>query len=128
MPVIINPDYKVSIWRPFGQIELEYLLEEISEFIKVEKSNEKFNRFADISECDFSLIKYDDINQICMKRKADYTGPPVKSVFYIKTSLQYGITRIYQTLMEDSKISVEVFKTKKECADLLDIPLEILFP
>ena len=90
MPAIFNTDYQISIWRPYGKISLEFLVDEIKEFTKVEKSYPKFNRFADISECDFSLIKYEDIKQIYMKRKLDYSGPPVLSVFFIKTK---GINR-----------------------------------
>jgi len=127
MPVIINSEYQVSIWRPNGLITLKLLVEELVAFSALEKTHAKFNRFADLSKCDFSLIKYDDIKQIYLMRKSVYTGPPVRSVFFIKTDLQYGITRIYQTLMEDTLINVDVFKTKQECADLLQIPLEILF-
>jgi len=128
MSVIINSDYQISIWRPFGTINLKLLVDELSEFAKLEKHMPKFNRFADLTECDFSLIKFEDIKQIYLMRKSVYNGPIVRSVFFIKTDLQYGITRMYQTLMEDTSIIIDVFKTKKECADTLNVPIEILFP
>jgi hypothetical protein len=128
MSVQFNNNYQLSIWRPKGILTLKEIIQELEGFVELEMTKPPFDRFANLSEADFSQIKYADIRQIYLLRKAVYTGLPVKSVFYVKTDLQFGIARIYQTLMEETPIRVEIFKNIAECAQYLNVPIEIILP
>ena len=128
MPFDYISDLNISYWRPVGLITLKEIIDDLSNFVNLEKKITAFDRFSDISECDFSNIKFDDVRHIYLLRTQEYHGPPVKNAFYIKTDLQFGIARIYQTLMTETPIKVEIFKTPVECANYLNIPVERLFP
>lgn len=126
MTIEFNSKYNLSLWRPIGTITLKIIVDELSDFVVLEKSRSRFDRFANLSEADFSQIKFEDIQKVYLLRKAKYTGLPVKSVFYVKSDLQFGIARMYQTLMTETPIGVEIFKTPIECAKYLNVPLEVL--
>lgn len=126
MTLIYLPHYNLSIWKPTSFVTLEEITDELDQFVQIERNNPSFNRFSNISETDFSNIKFEEVRQIYLRRIAEYKGPAVKSVFYIKTDLQYGVARMYQTLMTDTPIKVEIYKAPEECANYLNVPTEIL--
>lgn len=128
MAIQYNSKYNISIWTPNGILTLDGIVKELNEFIELEKNKPPFNRFSNLTEADFSQIKYEDVRQIYLLRRAEYKSVPVKSVFLVKTDLQFGIARIYQTLMADTPINVEIFKTPFECANHLNVPLEVILP
>lgn len=120
--------HNISLWYPRGILTLERMVKDLNEFVELEKKYSPFNRFSNLTEADFSQIKYEDVRQIYLLRRAEYKSAPVKTVFLVKTDLQFGIARIYQTLMADTPINVEIFKTPQECANHLNVPLEVILP
>lgn len=128
MPVTYLPHINLTIWQPKGLITLSDITEELSHFVLLEKEKPKFNRFSNLSECDFSCLNFEDVRQIYLLRKNEYKGEPVKSALFVKNDLQFGVARIYQTLMTETKIYVEIFKNPIECSYFLNVPLEILLP
>jgi hypothetical protein len=128
MSLSFNSDYHISIWRPKGVTTLTEIVLLLNEFVKMEREKPAFNRYTDISEADLNSLKFEEMHQIFMLREMAYKGPIIKNAFYVNSSLQYGLARTYQTLMSDTPIKVEIFKTREECAIHLNVPLEILLP
>ena len=128
MSLTFNTDYHLSIWRPIGVTTKSDIVLLLNDFVKMEKDKPTFNRFSDFAEADLNAIKFEEMHQFYMLREMAYKGPIVKNAFYVNTSLQYGLARTYQTLMSDTPIKVDIFKTREECAIHLNVPLEILLP
>lgn len=125
--MFFHQTYNISIWRPKGKIEMSSLVLELESFADLEKSRPPFNRFTDFSNTDVSGVRFEEIKQIYWLRKTDYKGPPVKSVFYVISDLQFGVVRMYQALMSSTQIEVEICRTKSECSLALGVPEAILF-
>jgi hypothetical protein len=51
-----------------------------------------------------------------------YTGPKVKAAHYSPHTLGFGIGRLYQALMFDNNIEIEVFGNIGSCANWLGVP------
>lgn len=119
--------FNCSIWRPEGLLSTKILLEAISEFSKFENKGVQPNRFSDFTFADASHITFNEIKQIHLVRSGKYEKYASKSVFYVINDLQFGIVRMYQSLMSETPIQMEVFRTKEECSNFLQIPEEVLF-
>jgi hypothetical protein len=127
MAIRFEPNNKILIWHSKGQISISEITLDIDQIVKLEKANPSFNYFLNASDCDLINIKFEEIRQIYLLRNSEKIFASAKTAIFVKTTLQYGVARIYQTLMSESKNRVEVFKTQKEYSGYLEVPIEILF-
>lgn len=122
---VFNDEYRIMLWRQAVELNIDFMLEIIEELHKIEKTHSPFHRFVDLTEVTGISLHYDDLKRIAGMR-TEYAGPKVKSAFYSMNPLGYGIGRMYQVLMEETNVEVDVFRDVDACAQWLGCPVAIL--
>lgn len=123
------PEWQLVTWFPTGVFDNESA-DHIASFLEFEEQIEgaHFNRYTDMTGHTRIEIDLDHIVRLARRRKAEYTGPPVKSALYVMKADGLGIARMYEELMHGSQIELRVFRIREEAADWLGVPIDILQP
>jgi hypothetical protein len=121
----MNDQYSLMLWRQAITISMEFMDELITELHRIEKIHPPFNRFVDLTDALGIELHFRDLRRISEMRR-EYQGPPVKSAFYSSHPLGFGIGRMYEVLMQGKNVEVNVFDDLNECADWLEVPVEVL--
>ena len=87
-----------------------------------------FNRFTDMSGFTRIQIGLDHVVRLARRRHKSYRGPPVKSAFYAVRVISLTIARLYEELMQGSRIQVRTFRDCAAAAKWLGVPTVILQP
>jgi hypothetical protein len=86
-----------------------------------------FNRFLDTSGADEVDLNVEYIRGVSLYRRRFYGNrPPVKTAILATHSAVADYGRLHASLTEGSPISVRVFEDRKEAAQWLGVPLELL--
>jgi hypothetical protein len=86
-----------------------------------------FNRFADTVVADEIELNFKYVIQVSLHRRLAYADrPPVKSAIRATdaTAIHYG--RLHALLTQGPPIKVRVFQDRKEAAQWLGVPIELL--
>jgi len=95
--------------------ELEYSLQE------------PFNRFFDTVAADPSDLNFEYVIHISLYRRCFYGNrPPIKSAILATDATMAHYSRLHALLTQGSPIKVRVFQDRKEAAQWLAVPLELL--
>jgi hypothetical protein len=92
-----------------------------------ESDEQPFNRFFDLSGYSIIQISLDHVVRLARRRRR-YKGAPVRSALYAVRLISLTIARMYQELMEGSRIEVCIFRDRQVAADWLEVPVAILLP
>jgi hypothetical protein len=123
-----HQDIRLLIYRPRGLINEAAINKIISVIEDLEaKLQEPFNRFSDTLAADEVELNFKYIIQISIHRRLSYAGrSPVKSAILATDSTLIHYGRLHALLTQGSSIKVRVFQDRKEAAEWLDAPLELL--
>ncbi len=123
-----HQDIRLLIYRPKGLINEAEINRVIGVIEGIEAaSQEPFNRFSDTSETHEVELNFQYVIQASLHRRLTYKGrPAVKSAILATDSTLIHYARLLVLLTEGSSIKVRVFQDRKEAAQWLGVPLELL--
>ena len=119
---------RLLIYRPCGLINEAEINRVIGVIEGIEAaSQEPFNRFSDTSEAHEVELNFQYVIQASLHRRLTYKGrAAVKSAILATDSTLIHYARLLVLLTEGSSIKVRVFQDRKEAAQWLGVPLELL--
>ena len=126
--VEFHEDVRLLVWRPHGVLNEAAINEVIGVIEDLEaKLQEPFNRFSDTLADDEVELYFKYIIQASLHRRLSYAGhPPVRSAILATDSTMIHYAKLHAVLTQGSLINVRIFKDRKEAAQWLSVPLELL--
>jgi hypothetical protein len=121
-------DIRLLVYRPRGLIDEAAVNKIVSVIEELEAATqEPFNRFSDTSETHEVELNFRYVIHVSLHRRLTHKGrPPVKSAIFATDSTLVHYARLLALLTEGSSIKVQVFQDRKEAAQWLGVPLELL--
>ena len=126
--VEFHENIRLLIYRPRGLIDEAVINRVISAIEDLEAATqEPFNRFSDTSETHEVELNFRYVIHVSLNRRLSHKGrPPVKSAILATDSTLVHYARLLALLTQGSSIQVRVFQDRKEAAQWLGVPLELL--
>src|SRR5215468_9767340 len=123
-----HEDIRLLIYRPRGLVNEAALNKTLSALEDLEAKLQKpFNRFSDTLAADEVELNFKYVIQFSLHRRLAYAGhPPVKSAILATDSTMIHYGKMHAVLTQGSPIKVRVFQDRKEAADWLGVPVELL--
>jgi hypothetical protein len=123
-----HEDIRLLIYRPRGSIDEAAINNVISVIEEIEAATqEPFNRFSDTSETHEVELNFRYVIQVSLHRRLAHAGRvPVKSAIFATDSTLVHYARLLILLTQGSAIKVRVFGDRKDAAQWLGVPLELL--
>ena len=123
-----HEDIRLLVYRPRGLVNEAALNKTLGALEDLEaKLQEPFNRFTDTLAADEVELNFKYVIQFSLHRRLAYAGhPPVKSAILARDSTMIHYGKMHAILTQGSPIKVRVFQDRKEAADWLGVPLELL--
>jgi hypothetical protein len=121
-------DIRLIVWRPCDLVNkaaVNKIITVLGEFEIAFK--EPFNRFSDTVGADAVDLNFEYIIHVSLYRRSFYgKRPPIKSAILATdaTLIHYG--KVHALLTQGSPINVRVFQDRKEAAQWLGVPVELL--
>lgn len=128
--VEFHEDVHLFIWRPQGLVNQAAVNKVISLLGELEfLLKEPFDRFSDTVGADAVDLNFEYIIRASLYRRQVYANrPPIKSAILAReaTLIHYG--KVHALLTQGSPIHVRVFQDRRETAEWLGVPLELIAP
>jgi hypothetical protein len=126
--VEFHEDIGLLIYRPRGLLDRAAINKIISVIGELEFTLKKpFNRFLDASAADRVDLNLEYIRRVSLYRRRFYGNrPPIKTAILATDSTVAEYGRLHASLTEGSPINVRVFQDRKEAAQWLGAPIELL--
>jgi hypothetical protein len=123
-----HEDVRLLVYRPRGLIDEPAVNKIISVIEEIEAATqEPFNRFSDTSETHEVELNFRYVIEVSLHRRLAHAGrAPVKSVIFATDSTLVHYARLLILLTEGSTIKVRVFGDRKDAAQWLGVPVELL--
>src|SRR5260370_39588126 len=126
--VEFHEDLRLLVYRPRVCVNKAAYNKIISVVRELETTlKESFNRFSDTVAADAIDLNLEHIIRVSLYRRRFYgKRPPIKSAILATdaTLIHYG--KVHALLTQGSPINVRVFQDRKEAAQWLDVPMEVL--
>ena len=122
------PEHHLLTWHPRGILEaakVEYFAHWLG---VLEPELGTFHRFVDLSLITGIHLTSAEVARVADIRATRYKGESVLSVFLAGAPLSFGVASIYQRLMADTPIRIEVVMSREAAARLLQVEPGILEP
>ena len=121
-------DIRLIVWRPCGLVNKAAVKRIVSVLEDLEaKSQKPFNRFSDTLAADEVELNFGYVIHVSLHRRLSHKGrAPVKSAILTTDSTVVHYARLLALLTQGSSIKVQVFQDRKEAAQWLGVPLELL--
>ena len=120
-----NSEHRLAICRPSGVLDGEFTGQLLSFLIAVEEepSQHPFNRLLDLAAIEGVRLTASELFQYSKGRR-DATDhlPHFRTAIVAPNALANGVARMYEVLMQGSKIQVSVFWESRTAADWLGVP------
>ena len=119
--------HQLVAWQPQGVLD-DALLDEIAEWITaIENVSLPFKRFIDFGQVTSIAIRTRHVFEFAQRRARDFKGPhPVRTALYSEDWIGFGVARLYESLMEHTKIEARAFRTRSWAAEWLQVPADVL--
>jgi hypothetical protein len=119
---------RLLIHRPRGVINREAVNRIITVIGELEHSlKEPFDRFLDTSATDVVDLNVDYIRRVSLFRRHFYGNrPPIKTAILATDPILAEHGRLHASLTKGSPIQVRVFQDRKDAAQWLGVPPELL--
>jgi hypothetical protein len=116
------------IHRPRGVLNKAAINKIISLIGELEFTLKKpFNRFLDTVAADAVDLNLEYIRQVSLYRRRFYGNrPAIKTAILATDSTMANYGRLHASLTQGSPINVRVFQDRKEAAEWLGVPVELL--
>jgi len=126
--VEFHEDVCLLIHRPRGVLNKAAINKIVSLIGELEFTLKKpFNRFLDTVAADAIDLNSDYIRRVSLYRRRVYGNrPAIKTASLATDSSVADYGRLHASLTEGSPINVRVFQDRKEAAQWLGVPLELL--
>ena len=126
--VEFHEDIRLLIYRPRGLIDEAAINKIISVIEEIQAATqEPFNRFFDTSETHEVELNFKYVTQASLHRCLSHVGhAPVKSAILATDSTLIHYARLLALLTQGSSIKVRVFADRKDAAQWLGVPIELL--
>jgi hypothetical protein len=123
-----HQDIRLLVYRPRGLIDEAAVNKIISVIEEIEAATqEPFNRFSDTSETHEVELNFRYVIQVSLHRRLAHAGrAPVKSAIFATDSTLVHYARLLILLTQGSTIKVRVFGDRKDAAQWLGVPVELL--
>jgi len=123
-------DIPLLIYRPKGVINEAEIDRVIGVIEAIEAASQRpFNRFSDTTETHEVELNLHYVIQASLHRRLAHQGQaPVRSAILATDSTLVHYARLLVLLTEGSSIKVRVFQDRKEAAEWLNVPVELLKP
>jgi len=123
-----HQDIRLLIYRPKGVINETEINRVIGVIEGIEAaSQDPFNRFSDTSETHEVELNFRYVIQASLHRRLTHKGrAPVKSAILATDSTIIHYSRLLALLTEGSSISVRVLQDRKDAAEWLGVPIDLL--
>jgi len=123
-----HPDIGLLIYRPRGLINEAAINKIISVIEDLEAETQKpFNRFSDATGTHEIELNFRYVIQVSLHRRLSHKGrAPVKSAILATDSTLVHYARLLALLTQGSSIKVQVIQGRKEAAQWLGVPLDML--
>ena len=126
--VKFHEDIRLLVWRPRGVVNKTAVNKIITVIGELEFTFKgPFNRFSDTVAADAGDLNLKYITSVSLYRRHFYGNrPPIKSAILATdaTLIHYG--EVHALLTQGSPITVRVFQERKEAAQWLGVPVELL--
>lgn len=128
--VEFKEDVRLLIYRPRGLIDEAAVNKIVAVIEEIEAASRKpFNRFSDASEAHEVELNFRYVIEVSLHRRQAHAGRvPVKSAILATDFTIVHYARLLVMLTEGSSIKVRVFADRKEAAQWLGVPVELLEP
>lgn len=118
------------IWRPEGTLDNDKILKYIA-FLEAAETERPtpFDRFSDLSRTTGISISYSEVSDYAVRRRSHASSVldrPARSAFYATNPVSYGMSRMYQNLLDCAKMEVKVSESLAETADWLGVDIALL--
>jgi hypothetical protein len=126
--VEFHQDIRLLIHRPRGLLNRAAISRIIAVIGELEHSlKEPFNRFLDTVAAEAVDLNSEYMRQVSLYRRRFYGNrPPIKTAILATHSTLAEYARLHASLTEGSPIEVRVFQDRKEAAEWLGVPIELL--
>jgi hypothetical protein len=126
--VEFHEDICLLIHRPRGVLNRVAINKIISLIGELEFTLKKpFNRFLDTVAADAVDLNLEFIRRVSLYRRHFYGNrPAIKTAIFATDSTMADYGRLHATLTQGSPINVRVFQNRKEAAEWLGVPPELL--
>ena len=126
--VEFHEDIRLLVYRPRGLIDETAVNKIIAVIQEIEAATqEPFNRLSDASGAHEVELNFRYVIQVSLHRRLTHKGRvPVKSAILATDSTLIHYARLLAVLTQGSSIEVRVFQDRKEAAQWLSVPLELL--
>jgi len=116
-------------WHPQGILDDE-MADRMVDFIEMEEREilTPFNRYVDYNGLVEIRLTVAHTFNIAQRRRARYSGPPVKGAFFASWVMAAGFARLYADFMQAGLIDVQVFERREDAARWLGVPTSLLLP
>ena len=123
-----HEDIRLLIYRPKGLINEAEINRVIGVIVGIEAASQRpFNRFSDTSETHGVELNFHYVIQASLHRRLAQAGrAPVKSAILATDATLIHYARLLALLTEGSSIKVQVFQDRKEAAQWLGVPADLL--
>ena len=123
-----HEDIRLLVYRPRGLLNEAALNRALTALENLEADlQEPFNRFSDTLAADEVELNFKYVIQFSLHRRLAYAGhPAVKSAILATDSTMNHYARLHAVLTQGSPIVVRVFQDRKEAAQWLGVPLEVV--
>jgi hypothetical protein len=123
-----HQDIRLLIYRPHGLIDEAAINKVVNAIEDLETESQKpFNRFSDTSKAHDIELNFRYVIQVSLHRRLAHKGrAPVKSAILATEPTLVHYARLLVVLTEGSSIKVRVFADRKDAAQWLGVPLELL--
>jgi len=125
-----HQDIGLLVHRPRGSLNRTALNKIISLIGELEFTWRKpFNRFLDAAAADAVDLNLEYIQRVSLYRRRFYgKRPPIKTAIFATDPTLVVYARMHASLTRGSPINVRVFQDRKEAAQWLGVPVELLSP
>ena len=126
--VTFYKDVHLFLYRPLGLVNEASVNRVIAILEELEFSlKEPFNRLSDTVGADAIDLNFEYIIRVSLYRREVYRGGlPIKSAILATDSTLIHYGKVHALLTQGSPINVHVFQDRKETAEWLGVPFELL--
>jgi len=122
--------FRLLVYKPRGLVDKAAVNKIVAIVGELETTlKEPFNRFSDTVAADAVDLNFEHIIHVSLYRRHFYGNrPPIKSAILATdtTLIHYG--KVHALLTQGSPINVRVFQDRKEAAQWLGVPIDLLAP
>jgi hypothetical protein len=114
-------------WKPEGVLD-DRLVDAIGEWlVHIERAAPPFDRYVDLSGITDVAVRTNHLFDFARMRVQQLAGAaPMKSAVYCEDWVGFGIARMYESLMEGSRMEVLAFHDRGKAAAWLGVPADVL--